>query len=595
MSLFSSLYTGSSGMLAQSRMTESISNNIANATTVGYKRTDVAFQDLMSNQLGVNTSSNTLAGGVSPEVVSRNSAQGTVKQTDSITDLSIIGDGFFIVSGENTPTGSYNYTRSGSFAEDANGFLRNTAGYVLYGYATDTNGVPTNTLEPIDLNVFQTQFFETSEASIALNLDAEDSYIDPHSRGSSAQQLPIDNLAASFSRNLTVYDDAGEAQDISIEFRRTIGPMAHFTSGTGRSISRDDIMVDDSDGPTPGITNGDQMVLSDGTETLTIDFVNGTADTSLNQVNSIQDLVDVVNNYTDVDGNRLFVAQITENERFLVQAVDPTVTLDLTGTSASVLGSSGLNFIQDPDTIPDYTYEPDFDITAAADPTSAYPDQDDLPAIDDITSPNTFGWWEMTAVHVAADGTETTITQGLLNFDTNGQLNATADANGNYTLSLNAADLPFGSTEGINVDMTRITQYSGVYNTIELEQNGAPAGRRSGVSIGTDGLVSLQFDSENSLPIYQIPLAIFTNADGLVSIDGTAFGLPADGSAGEPIITAANSGAAGQITASTLENSNVDLANEFSEMIIAQRVYSSNSQLVQAVNEMTQTLTNLKG
>lgn len=592
MSLFSSLYTGASGMLAQSRMTESIANNIANATTIGYKRTDVAFQDLLTQGSSLYSSKNHLAGGVSQNVINRNSDQGAIEQTSSYSDLSITGNGFFIVS-EDATGETLNYTRAGKFAEDANGLLRNTAGYVLYGYATDTDGVATESLVPIDFSVFDTEFFETDEAELAINLDASDEFIDPQVFD---QQLPINNIDASFSRTLTVYDDTGTAQDISFEFRRTIGPMAHFTSDIGRDVEASDILVDDTDSPTPAIITGDQLVIGDGTDTLTVDFVGTTADTSLNQAQTLQDVVDVINNFTNTAGDQAFLASLSgTNNQLVVRALDPSVTLDLTGTSANVLGSNGFQFTQDPDATPDYTYEPDFDITASDYSTSVYPGQGDLPTITDTSDTNAFGWWELTVVADDGTGTDTTITQGMLNFGSDGRLNTTEDANGEVFLSLNADDLPFGSTDGISVEISRLTQYSGVYQTLELEQNGAPAGQPSSTFIDSDGLITLQFSSGNSLPVYQIPLATFTNPDGLQSIDGTAFAIPADGSTGDVVISYANSEAAGQINSSSLENSNVDIAHEFSEMILSQRVFSSNSQVIQAVNEMTQTLTNLKG
>ena len=94
MGLFNSLYTGASGMLAQSYSTERISENIANTSTVGYKRSDTAFHDLLQTQTRY---SGRVTGGVRGTEVQRVNRQGAIQQTDSHLDLSITGNGFFLV------------------------------------------------------------------------------------------------------------------------------------------------------------------------------------------------------------------------------------------------------------------------------------------------------------------------------------------------------------------------------------------------------------------------------------------------------------------------------------------------------------------
>ncbi len=596
MSLFGSLYSGASGMLAQSRATDYIATNIANATTIGYKRATSSFHDL----LGDTTNSSTLnsnAGGVALTKTSRVREAGNYQQTNSDTDLSITGNGMFIVSDTTDGSSGFLYTRAGQFSEDSEGILRNTAGFALYGYLTDTDGVTQGSgqgaLVPVDLSLFETQYFETTDIDLSINLDEDDERINPHS-ASTAQQLPIDNLQSSYSRTLSVYDSTGQEQNLRFEYRRTIGPMAHFSSRTGQEFTRNEILVDEPDSITPAITNGDQLVISNGTDTLNVDFVNTAADTSANEANTVGDLIDVVNSYTGSGTEQLFYASIDENGQLLIQAMDPTATMDISGSSANVLGNSGFDFIQDPDAIADYTYEPDFDITATDYSTTVYPGQGDFPALTNTTNPNIHTWWEMSVIHTAADGTETTVTSGLLNFDGDGTLNADTDANGDMYLSLTSDDLPFVSTNGLQVEMSRTSQFSGDYKTIEFEQNGAPSGYRQDVIIEGDGTVSLQFTGDIIIPVYRIPLALFNNPDGLEYVDGTAFRVPANGQSGELSIVEADSNGGGSIHGSTLENSNVDLAQEFSGMIITQRVYSMNSQLIQAVNEMTQTLSQLK-
>ena len=98
MSLFSSLYVGANGMHAQSRSTEIISNNIANMSTVGYKRkSDTAFKEILGDaDLGRGTLHG--VGNVMATEVARIREQGAIQQTYSDTDLAITGNGMFTVS-----------------------------------------------------------------------------------------------------------------------------------------------------------------------------------------------------------------------------------------------------------------------------------------------------------------------------------------------------------------------------------------------------------------------------------------------------------------------------------------------------------------
>lgn len=594
MSLFSSLYTGASGMLAHTRATQIISENIANSTTVGYKRSDAAFNDLLNDATNRYTANTTVNAATSAHKVARIRNQGAIQQTSSSTDLSVTGNGFFVVNQTADGSGEFLYTRAGQFNEGADGILRNTAGYALYGFATDADGVAQgSTLVPIDLSLYPAQFFETTEITAAINLDAGDTARDPH-QAATVQQLPIDNLEVDYTRSLAIYDDTGTEQQISFEFRRTVGPMAHFTSDIPNGISRTDILVDDASGPTPGITDGNIFQITDGTNTLDITFTGPTASPDANEANTLDDLITAVNNFTDTNGDQVFLASLTADGEFLVRALEPTATLDISGSDAAVLGATGLQIIQDPDTVPDYTYEPDFDITTTPTATDAYPGQTDLPAITNITDPNPYNWWELTVLHTDANGNETTVTQGLLNFNGDGSLNADLDADGNSLLTLAAADLPFTTSGDVTVDVTRFTQFNGTYSTLELAQNGAPETSLQNVNIADDGTIYLQYRSDLTLPAYRIPLALFNNPDGLTSVDGTAWRVAADGSSGEPEIVEARTNGAGIIQAASLESSNVDITDEFGGLIVSQRAYSMNSQVVQAVNEMTQTLARLK-
>lgn len=144
MSLFGSLYTGVSGLSAQSQATAMISNNIANVNTVGFKRSEAAFYSLVTTE---GRSSRYSPGTVSVNRIQRVNQQGPIQQSISSTDTSISGNGFYAVKRDTDASGlsPYLYTRNGQFSEDAQGFLTNTAGFYLYGWPLDQNGgLPSN-------------------------------------------------------------------------------------------------------------------------------------------------------------------------------------------------------------------------------------------------------------------------------------------------------------------------------------------------------------------------------------------------------------------------------------------------------------------
>jgi flagellar hook-basal body protein len=363
-------------------------------------------------------------------------------------------------------------------------------------------------------------------------------------------------------------------------------------------MERTDVLVDNISGPTPGIVAGDTLQIDvDGTP-LDITFVSGTADTSLNQVNTMADLMAVINAFT-VSGNRTLEARISETGQLLVQSKDPSATLDITASSANVLGSAGLNFIQDPDSPADYTYEPDFDINGGA--VAPYAGQADFPAFANTTTPNTQHWWEMTVlIPDPANPSGSTLTElrkGLINFDGDGSLNAVAGADGSMMIDLTSSPIDFdssttGDESSISIDISGMSQFAGAYTVTTATQDGAGVGVRSAILIGRDGTVSAEFTNGQTVGLYKIPLAQFSNVNGLQEESGTVF-TPTDYS-GDPLLYEAGTQGTGFLSGSTIENSNVELAEEFGNLIVAQRSYSLNSQVISAVNEMTQNLSQLK-
>lgn len=140
MSFFGSMTTAVTGIRAQSSALGHISDNIANSQTVGFKRTDTSFQDIVT----ASTSRNHLPGAVLAAPSFTNSVQGQIDASETPTHMAINGEGFFVVSARvatvdgNPVFDNVNYyTRRGDFAMDKNGYLVNGGGYTLQGLMID--------------------------------------------------------------------------------------------------------------------------------------------------------------------------------------------------------------------------------------------------------------------------------------------------------------------------------------------------------------------------------------------------------------------------------------------------------------------------
>lgn len=149
------------------------------------------------------------------------------------------------------------------------------------------------------------------------------------------------------------------------------------------------------------------------------------------------------------------------------------------------------------------------------------------------------------------------------------------------TLNLGAS----GGTDGL-------TQFASTSSTLSItptiEQDGANYGQLSGVTIDANGLVTANFDNGVSLAIYQIPVATFSNPNGLTHVSGTVY--DENTNAGQVHINLPGDGGSGTLVASALEGSTTDIATEFNKMIIAQQAYSAASQVITTTKGMFDTL-----
>jgi flagellar basal-body rod protein FlgG len=122
------LYAAAAGMSAQQQQLDAIGNDLANASTTGYKAERVGFRDLLYNKVEESGTDSTAGAGAAAEVIGRNGSQGAIEQTGNPLDLAIEGEGFFQVK---QPNGQIGLTRDGNLSVDAKGQLTTAEGNLL--------------------------------------------------------------------------------------------------------------------------------------------------------------------------------------------------------------------------------------------------------------------------------------------------------------------------------------------------------------------------------------------------------------------------------------------------------------------------------
>ncbi|WP_320200930.1 flagellar hook protein FlgE [Agrobacterium sp. rho-13.3] len=219
MSLFGTMKTAVSGMNGQANRLGTVGDNIANASTTGYKSASTSFSSLVLSSNGGNYNS----GGVITNVNYSISQQGALQSTQSSTDLAIQGDGFFVVQ---DTAGNIFLTRAGSFTTDQNGFLVNDAGFTLLGYQY-SGTTPTTVINSYDglvpVNVSSNDLSATASTSGILkgNLSASVTAVDPADLPSENTTSTNVNQENTLKTSVTAYDALGNSIKYDFFFSKT--------------------------------------------------------------------------------------------------------------------------------------------------------------------------------------------------------------------------------------------------------------------------------------------------------------------------------------------------------------------------------------
>ena len=186
------------------------------------------------------------------------------------------------------------------------------------------------------------------------------------------------------------------------------------------------------------------------------------------------------------------------------------------------------------------------------------------------------------------------IATGTMSFNADGSLKdadtGTAGAQNTISVTIPWAASSGLTSQNISVNMGTVGSSDGMsqFDTpsalTSSKVDGAVFGSVTGLSIGEDGIVAAEFSNGLSQDVFKLPLATFTNPNGLSPVSGNAYTTTV--ASGTPIVSPANTGGAGSILASELESSTVDLATEFTNLITTQRAYSASARIVTTTSQM---------
>jgi len=599
---FDSLYTGISGLDAYQSWIDMISNNIANTATVGFKAQRMTFADQFYQQVGSPSGPTATSGGVNPKdnglgvkvnTVDTEFGQGGLETTGINTDLALNGNGFFILNNANG-TGSPTYTRDGAFSQNANGLFYDPAsGLAVMGYMANSagvvtpNGTPGAITIPIGLQEQATATGQGVKVGPATNDDVFDVSLGGNldqTNWSQAFEQAVGasaNPGAAVTVSTTLYDSLGGAHEATITYTpvapsavaATVAAAGGNAGVTGVSVTpatseNDTITINAAAGNTWTVTDAD----TGSTQTFTggtTQTVNGVTFTLASPSAGAQETLTVTAAQnglpTTVENAAGVAVQPATEWQISVSFADGTQFQTIQGRTLSAAGASPATIGTASSGVVGYAY---FDQGGQYINTSS---------IEAVTPGLALGANAGGDLHTA--GATASTDQGnqlnIVQWGPNVGNNAQAPTN---TATPGAIALGF-------FDNTSLNSASGA--TV-VSQNGYSAGTLSNITVGTDGTITGSFTNGQTKTLAQLAIATFQNEDGLERLGSNQFAQTAASGLAE--IGTADTGSYGEVVGGSLEESNVNLANEFTNLIIAQRAFQANSRGIETADANLQTV-----
>lgn len=232
MGLSSSMYASVSGLLSTAESISVIGNNLANSSTTGYKSMSMLFEDVFYSSITTSGGIDQIGNGSAISAISTDFSQGSYEDTSEAMNMAIAGEGYFIVENPQND-GQIYYTRAGDFTFDDEGYLTNSSGYQVQGWAVDpdtaTSSDPSTTgaLGDIQLKSRTSPASATTNVSLVVNLDSDgddnststtDPYFSLLTEWDGSADDPLGTTKYEYQTTITVYDEAGSAHELTAYF-----------------------------------------------------------------------------------------------------------------------------------------------------------------------------------------------------------------------------------------------------------------------------------------------------------------------------------------------------------------------------------------
>ena len=629
------------GMKSQAHALNTIGSNISNVNTPGYKRTITRFSTVLSNNLRTGAGSHTsksfanqerAMGGVLPKDYQTLDQQGILTGTDRDLDLAIAGQGFFQISPTLTTNNEIFFTRDGGFqvniagakipvvAQDGNtiqadqGYLTDKNGYFLLGVSPAADGTfsPTGALAPmrVDQYAFPNNFSATTTAEMQLNLPAA-TLLTGSTEATAIPIIDSNGLQRSLTARFTKTPTVNQWQlDFTAEnlTSATQAPGAAFTLTTGigsgklmqldpssRSISIKNELIPTafSPGAFLGLKVGDSITLSGTTAangTYTIGAISSDSATiTVDAGTPLPGGPETVGPVQQVD-NITVGAPVEIGDKFTVTLNGVAFNFTATTTSANDVATgmaAAINGGTEPVTAGSASGG-GFSLTADTAGTAFTSAVTTTETDGSATNGQTIATATATA-NVSGgslvSATSTRVVGSPLIFNSNGQLASTTAP----TVSLAWGD---GATNAITFDFNTVTQFNGAFVLSDFAQNGLASADIKSVSFDGKGHVVGSFSDGSSRIIYKVPLAMFTNVNGLEALSGNVYGESPESGTRRSVFS--DTSGVAVLAPNTLELSNVDLTTQFTMMIQMQQAYNSSATVFKTVDELLVTARDLK-
>ena len=545
-----SLFSGVSGLKNHTVRMDVIGNNIANVNTTAYKGNTVTFRDVFYQTRTFASAGSNVSGGTNPRQVGYGLALGSIDKvmtqsgftfTGSEYDCAIKGEGFFQVM---DAAGNVYFTRNGVFNVDNAGNLVDSNGYIVLGVSGDPTGVGPSS-QRISFFIPDVQN-EAASATKNIVIGERDYDIVFEASGYG----PNGNIGINITHSEVPFATMnGNVLTVQMDLTEDFASPADFTAAVNAAIQ--------AGGVNPG----------EGVLPINITFSSVPADTS--PIAASNEFVFRVEGATTTEINRVsFTAAVPGLDANKYEVAMRTT--DVPGSSVRAVWSQNVLTI----TIPvDFTGDLEEAIQDAINKAAGMERED--PDDDDSD-------W------VEGSGNQARVLTIAVDAETTGDLEDwLIDALGTNTRRIGL----FGGED--NFYRTAITKMG---NTVVME-NGRYAGPQTVrdldlVFIDSEGVIYGEHAVHGRLLLGRIDLAIFQNVNGLSEF-GTSY-YKESLSSGPPEIKIAGTDGSGEVVSGALEMANVDLSQEFSDMIITQRGFQANSRIITVSDTMLEELVNLK-